>query len=613
MPFPGLQQSVDDDLKMYKQRDLSQTYFFKVASRTFGPPKSRRRCIIAPPMENCELREDTKIILQEIPSNKTISDIEKATNQERDVRQERADWISERRKLRAQLDSMGDLKTWLQGKPLLTELETLILDRITEETPKSPVSQVTSQDMDTEHFYPKSPPCRRSTPSIRRPHPDALGILDHYLHRSRLRLVDLYNQTDKSKMKKISSQDLKAVRKEANMPISDLQFDDLVISLSKKNPNVINYKELSRGRDSWRKEKKEERKTHRSSKSVSFPQHLEDIRKVSTERPLSPGISGSFDLLKDTRAESATHYSESSRSQFLQVPPVNLEEKRPLTYEDMEEIGKMYRERRRRGMSNTRLLDWLEKCRVVRTGNTAVDGHSLPSTLGDEMGETVEQYRRQDLQQYYKILKLCQSYRVPLSEKLLERALLYPGDKLICDAGQHLNFRQPGRTPLQPEYIYGRQQVARAEQDRRSLYTQSEDTRSSSILSREPCTPDARVSQAQAKARDDTQDNHNTGEMFIKPAQIKEKSGAPYPPNSYVRRVRAKVRGSKKAEPRTLNCWTTFEQFQEMSRNLKRRFPHIFLTTDYNAFWPGQVLDKLCIYLPKVAQKDTKLPSHSTD
>ncbi|KAM4650570.1 EF-hand calcium-binding domain-containing protein 12 [Discoglossus pictus] len=480
-------QSVDNDLKKYRQRDLSQTLLFKVACRTFGPPKSRRRRIIAPPMEKGDAgADDIKMAPHGPPNNCNKED----TNQEilealeRDAQKERANWILERKKLRAQLDSMGDVKMWLRGKPQLTELETRVWDRMVEETPQSQMSNVTSLDTEVDRSCPVSPPPRRVTPKIRRPCPEALGVLDHYLHQCRLRLVDLYNQTDKSKNRKISSQDFKAVRKEARIPVTDLQFDDLVISLSKKNPNYINYKELSRARGSWRRENKEDRNKQPATKSVGLSQYQEYQNGPHDDVRPSTVLSGSLVALEGTR----TNYSEGSRSQLLQVPPVNLEERRPLTYEDMEEIGKMYRERRRQGMSNTRLLDWLEKCRLVRTGNAAVDSHSLPSTLEDGTAETVEQYRRQYLQQYYKILQLCQSSEVPISEKQLERALLYPGDKLTHSAGQWLKFRQPGTSPIKREHLpQGSRKAGR--RDIHSRDTVSESARTSRMLSRELSAP----------------------------------------------------------------------------------------------------------------------------
>ncbi|XP_066450788.1 EF-hand calcium-binding domain-containing protein 12 isoform X2 [Eleutherodactylus coqui] len=539
----------------WKQRDLAQTHFFRVACKTFGPPKSRIRRIIAPPME--KLESETKDIGKETSAasrnilrsqGEWTRRIEEPGPTGRSV----SDWILERKNLRAQLDSIGDVEKWLQGKPELTDLERRVRNKMVEKRSESQMARENTQDMDEERRESKSAQRRIITPIIRQPSPEALAILEYYLQQRRLRLVDLYNQTDKSKKKEISSQDLKSVRKEAKIPISDLQFDDLVISLGSKHPNHINYKELSVGRHSWWKKTRHERKKGSSINPAAVKCFLPP-RDIQPE----PSVSGALDSLMDSKRRSHqvnSVQSGSSKSQFLQVPPISLEEMRPLSYEDMEEIGKNYRERRRRAQSNTRLLEWLEQCRLVRTGNAAIDAHALPSTLGEEVAELVEQFRRQGLQEYHKILKLCKSFGVPLTETLLEQALLYPGDKLVCESQEHLQLRQPG-TALRSN-VKG-ESVGEA--------SSPEAARTGKTVKNSPGTCDT-----------------------------------PYPPEKYVKLVKRKVRGKKGGQTETLKCWTTFEQFKEMSGNLERRFPHCFYMADDDAFWPGQLLEKLRMYLAQV-------------
>ncbi|XP_071983830.1 EF-hand calcium-binding domain-containing protein 12 isoform X2 [Engystomops pustulosus] len=548
--------TTDNGAIRWKQRDLSQTHFFKVASRTFGPPKSRTRRIIAPPMEKLETEE----LKEETPASSgnvimSPGDWMTRNGEGHDTKRSVTDWISERKNLRTQLDNMGDVGRWLQGKPELTDLERRVRDKMAERQIVRHMTRENSQDVDEGCRVSKSAQPRVITPDIQQPSPQALAILDYYLHQRRLRLVDLYNQTNKSKKKEISSKDLKSVRKETRIPISDGQFDDLVVSLGSKHPNHINYKELSVGRHLWWKKTRDERR-----KGVSVdPVVVKSFSPPGEVQP-EPSVSGSPDSRMDSIWRSrhiSSVQSDSSKSQFLQVPPISLDEMRPLSYEDMEEIGKNYREQRRRAQSNTRLLEWLEQCRLVRTGNGAVDGHALPSTLGEEAAELVEQFRRQGLQQYHKILKLCKASGVPLTETLLEQALLYPGDKLICESEEHLQLRQPGTALSSKENVKG---------ESRGETSSMEKTRMDKTLK-------------------------NPSEMC---------SSGPYPPEKYVRRVKRKVRGKKSNRTDTLACWTTYEQFQEMSRNLGHRFPHCFYTCDDDAFWPGRLLEKLRVYLPHV-------------
>ncbi|XP_073501109.1 EF-hand calcium-binding domain-containing protein 12 [Phyllobates terribilis] len=561
----------------WKERDLAQTRFFRAACRTFGPPKSRTRRIFAPPMEKLETERQEIKGETDVDSRilrKSQGDGTGGTEEPSPSGRSVSDWILERKNLRTQVDNMGDVKKWLQGKSELTDLEKRVRKKMVERQAESRASKEDTEDVGEEISASKSAQRSRITPSIHQPSPEALAIMDYYLHQRRLRLVDLYNQTNKSKKKEISSHDLKSVRKEAMIPISDLQFDDLVVSLGIKHPNHINYKELSVGRHLWWKNTRAERQTggpvtHDIAHCFLPPGY------ARPEASVSVTLDGSFySRCRSRPAPSAP--SDSSKSHFLQVPPISLEEMRPLSYEDMEEIGKNYRERRRRAKSNTRLLEWLEQCRLVRSGNAAIDAHALPSTLREEAAEQVKQFRRQGLQQYYQILKLCQAHGVPLTETLLEQALLHPGDKLICESKEHLQLRQPGTA------LRSKDTTRRANNGAKS--------------------PEAARTEKKMKK------SSESGRVFTAKSENEEEEasripggGAPYPPEEYVKWVKRKVRGKKKVGTETLKCWTTFEQFEEMSRTLRHRFPHSFHVTDDNAFWPGQLLEKLRIYLPKVS------------
>ncbi|KAG8436050.1 hypothetical protein GDO86_007232, partial [Hymenochirus boettgeri] len=573
-------ESRDEKAGQYGQRDLRKTFFFKVACKTFGPPKSRTRQIIAPSMEKLELG----ISLPEgglhgVPSitYKDPGDL----SQEGTLTKSCSDWISERKEFRSQLDNMGDLKKWMKGKCFLNELESRVEQRITEKRSQSHMSFFSSYDMivsgisqNAARSNIKSAQSPLVRPSIQQPNPEYLGILDQYLRKRHLRLVDLYNQTDKRKIKKISSNDLKAVRKEAAIPASDLQIDNLVISLSNKDSNYINYKDLSRGRYQWKMQNRNgsEHQMPIKLRKTSIL-HVEKEQDVAQLGAVVSDLKDEIGSSQDVSLPCSRDQSEGNRSPFLQVPLVNLGERRPLSYEDMEDIGKDYRETKRKAKSNTRLLEWLEQCRVVRTGDVAVDSHSVPSTLEDEMGELTDKYRRHCLQQYHQILKLCQSYGLYLSESLMEKALLYPGDKLICNSGQHLHLRQPGTVSA------NRKDFTACKPPKMRCHKSGQEARSYS----------RKVNKQSSIVIDMNQRIHST---------------VPYPLEKYVKQVRSKVRGKAELEIEPMKCWITYEQFLKMISNVRKRHPHCFLTTEDNAFWPGQLLDKLCIYLPEKSQKE---------
>ncbi|XP_078518518.1 EF-hand calcium-binding domain-containing protein 12 [Lissotriton helveticus] len=620
-----------DMAKKYKERDLSQTHFFRIAARTFGPPKSRRRIIVAPPMEKPP-SEGTQVTLPSDVSQRRpflallcgmeTPDEELGQLQGTDgvvssdgIGDCRA-WISQRKKFRAELENLGNVKKWLRSKPLLTELEEKILETMEAQHQAQQETALPPPEEDLTSPEPKSSRDRSITPSIQRPCPEAFSILDRYLQDNRLRLVDLYNRTDKTKKKKISSSDLKAVRKEANIPLNDGQLDDLVIFLGSEDADSINYKELAVGRRSWKQEN---------------PEWQHQLKKPKSE------------------------------------------EGRPLTYEDMEEIGKMYRERRRTRKS--RLKDLVDHCGVVKSGNAAIDKHSMPSTLGPEHGDMVNHFRREVLLEYMDILQLCHKYDIPLSEELLEQALLYPGDKQLLDSEQLLRLKQPG-TSLLPSanlrphlYAGGRtSHLPRGTETshlRPATGTSSPGTQTSHLRpatwtsppvtqtfhlrpatgTSSPVTQTSHLRPATWTSPPGTQTSHlrpatgispkthgksrlsalPSGEgpsvsssdafkkqsfdvlgggksrlhMSRKPDYQDTEFSSSYPTRKHARKVKSLVRGKYHSDHNsTLKCWTTFEEYQEMTKNLKRKFPHLCSAPHVNAFWPGHLLDKLRIYIP---------------
>ncbi|XP_069499554.1 EF-hand calcium-binding domain-containing protein 12 isoform X2 [Ambystoma mexicanum] len=389
--------------KQYKERDLAQTYFYKIAARTFGPPKSRRRIIMAPLMEKAlfngvqithapETRQrrafQGPVCEAVLPTEREPSQMQEEVAETTYVIGDCRAWISQRKTCRAELDNFGNVETWLKRKPVLTELEGNVLDK----------------------------------------------------------LEALHHLTDSP------------TQEEANIPLSDSQLDDLVVFLGAKDADSINYKELVVGRRLWKHESLEGQQQLKKLKSGLSGQSMSirayEVASENNEQPLADpprSVSSSHDRSSVQSPVSLEMRSSSARrSMLLELPPINLEEGRPLTYEDMEEIGKMYRERRRKGKSNTRLLDLVDQCRTIQSGNIAVDKHSLPSTLDPEFGDAVDRFRRAVLIEYMAILKLCRKYNVPLSEELLEKALLYPGDKPIKSLRNKMKLKQPGTFPLSP-------------------------------------------------------------------------------------------------------------------------------------------------------------------
>lgn len=72
-------------------------------------------------------------------------------------------------------------------------------------------------------------------------------------------------------------------------------------------------------------------------------------------------------------------------------------------------------------------LQWLEQCRVVKTGDMAVDGHCMPSTIEGEMGEIIDKFRMDTHLVYHRCVKKCKALGIPISERVLKRGTVKQG------------------------------------------------------------------------------------------------------------------------------------------------------------------------------------------
>ena len=131
---------IEEQLKGIKKRDLSQTYFYKMACRAFGPAKRRNRVIIAQPMRRLN---SIQVPSKQMTSskNRSVPVVAPGLGDRdhhgallttmllgKDVANHR-DWVEQRRVFRKELDNIGNLSKWLHAKPTVTELEMLVVER----------------------------------------------------------------------------------------------------------------------------------------------------------------------------------------------------------------------------------------------------------------------------------------------------------------------------------------------------------------------------------------------------------------------------------------------------------------------------------------------------
>ncbi|NWI13135.1 EFC12 protein, partial [Crypturellus soui] len=365
-------------------------------------------------------------------------------------------WIAERKRFRSQLESLVDVKRWLMQKPSRSEQEERVwrrakgrgagrragagLPRGAEvgahggmlSRPPAQRSRTRAMPGLFSNVLQSLPPgssrpcCWEGAPLIRMPYPQALITLQNLLHRHSFKMVDLFRKADVYRGK-ISREKFIKVIKETKIPISDKDLEDVIIFLtSSKHGNFIRSEDLVECQDRWLEMMQGQCRETTTATYRTATYRTSTGGKAKEEKPLAPP-------------------KPETRLRLLEVPPVNTEpERRYVTYDEMEEIGKRFRDRRRREKSKDTPREWREKCRLVRSGDRRVDEHCLPSTLAGDMAELTDHYRGDSFMSYLKSFDLCKEYKIHLSKAVLQKALLHPGDKIIKEGDDMLKIRQPG-------------------------------------------------------------------------------------------------------------------------------------------------------------------------
>jgi hypothetical protein len=66
-------------------------------------------------------------------------------------------------------------------------------------------------------------------------------------------------------------------------------------------------------------------------------------------------------------------------------------------------------------------IQYMENCRLVRSGTKEFDNHCLPTTISGEMEELLNVTRRDNFLVYLQCWELCEAYGLPLTEEILMR------------------------------------------------------------------------------------------------------------------------------------------------------------------------------------------------
>ncbi|XP_074644628.1 EF-hand calcium-binding domain-containing protein 12-like [Tubulanus polymorphus] len=552
--------TVEEQLKLYKQRDLTKTKIFKFATKIFWEPRSRKRVITATSKE--QLRGDPNLndktpwtadIRKQVPKPVPPTKEELIARVEADKRAEFKNWLDGRKELRSKIDSLGLTEELLQKKKDRTPMEQRLLSRMIEERqPKVP----------TPEPEPEKPIVTRvGEAQIRRPCPESLIILEKYLKEKKLRLLDLFAFADKDKSWTITMDEFRDAIKKAEIPLSGQLLEDLIMSLDSDMNNELDYRELAKGISQFKQEQRQTRrkqaalekmqgKRSRSHMERSAPVPLETdfIHKSNTypEMEKRSDVQQGIDLIEEKR--------KVEKANVLSTPPKDTTMKERFvmkTEEEMVDIRKQTRtvlSKTKPAPSSTGAMktDFLHDRSMIKIGHKGIDDHCRPSTLDGEVGIQIDKFRQARLLEYHNVIALCKERNVKLNEKLLGKVLLYPPEKPRAVLRKKL--RQPGTGLFSSTFLMPPKRPPTPQQCKRS----------------------------------------KTGKLLIDGRYL-------YPPYKQVKPVgrRVQLPTGKAVIKRQVDCWMTFEEYCKLTETLTTHYKDKYGSQNENAFWPGHLENKI--------------------
>ncbi|XP_032763315.1 EF-hand calcium-binding domain-containing protein 12 [Rattus rattus] len=419
--------SIDDDFDdadskapVFKPELVTAHCFRRLKQKDFRLPQSRRRIIIVSGTKDQVRAQPTTPPQAPLPLTPSFQVPDVGDTQELPVNMKLL--LSQRAKLRKQLETFGDVKTWLDNKPTITSSEFKVLCMIRQEqtAPKRTLIPVGK---------PKGKPLkhtRQPIPQLRLPKPPVLSDMYAFLRSRKIKILEVFSKADRSENHRISREDFLMAVKAIGVPLKSQELEDIIIYLgSLGKQNAITTEALASTYKQWSL-------VHQQS---TIPTARE-YHNLSTRRTA---------LKYPPKMQQAISSQQPPNMDLLKVPEVDTKmEGRPMSDEDMEDVGRRYRERRRQYKLSLPSIQYLENCRLVRSGTKQFDDHCLPTTISGEIEELLNMTRRNNFLVYLQCWELCEAYGLPLTEDILMRALLYPGDRIISLKEEVRPIRQPG-------------------------------------------------------------------------------------------------------------------------------------------------------------------------
>ncbi|XP_072133706.1 EF-hand calcium-binding domain-containing protein 12 isoform X1 [Mobula birostris] len=373
-----------------------------MAVKTFGPPRSRKRVITAVPTP-------PRYRARSWPETVPLSELSEERSPGREPDTDYALYLAMKRRQRADLEAMADVKSWLNSKLAATDLELRVLERLERrseagEPGPEPKQHPKTQKNTSRKVYDK--PSSINLPSL-----EPVKLLHEYLIKKRLRFVDFFRSNDRGMKGKLSKDDLLVAFKKVNLPITDLQMNELTETLG-DHTNHIGYKVLAQALNAWKEELRQENRNKHFKKAP-----VNSLQKIPVSTNL---VNATASIAQDGNVPRSPHE--------FKVQAVNLRESRPFTAEELEQREPRNQDRSRMLKNNQLQEDLMEKCLHTRGVEHSIACHSLTTTMEGEMGEAANTFYKQCLKDYRRTLKICQLHDIALTENMLVKALLHPGD-----------------------------------------------------------------------------------------------------------------------------------------------------------------------------------------
>lgn len=667
-------------MEQFEHRDLAHVKHYKAAVKIFGGPLSRKRVIVAPRMETpmkhrLGLYMDRKSPPPSKPFNTNLEPQippEKGLPEELVIAkqaQEREDkykaWFKERQKFRNDLENMGLNIDWLTKKPDKSVLEKRVLRQLNDAK-----GQKIAEDLQES---PKTSSERGSSassgiPNVSVPTPLALKILEQHLREKKIRLIDLFTLVDRDKNWKISREEFVKVCDQQKIPISVGLLEDMMVTLDMNLDEELDYREIARGMEAWKRERRDERRKElsRETTSVSMKSGTSSQGK---QQPLD-------DILQ--RSQQSTPSGQSPKSKPFSIPTIDTATSisRPNSKDKSREPTKSSLEvrttslRTKSGDTDNKIEFSSASIGKSGTGNT----ESKSERTGTKSGKTEQE-------------------KSAKSEKSAPRIEINGG-------GKGLSGNTSSNRSLSPQYLEPPDPDVRLEQ----LVLNEEamvDLRKRDREALKGYTAKTKVTPGTIRTGSKAIDNHcmtstmggEIGEMvdafrqrrlqeYYEVVDICEQNGVPlsrgllekvllYPsdkPHSDIRKKirppdmvellsshfadppkrprtpievkhKDKVRRSKSGKllidtrhqyptnasiapygykmnlstgraviKRKVDCWMTFEEYESLTKSLAIRYENMNVTPEEteNAFWPGHLLDKMRLAMPPYDKPPTR-------